>query len=249
MTTTQSLFRPGLAAKAGLLVVAAALTVQAGESKAQVLAPTDPITINANQVNENSVFTLGDKTWSGFSFGGGFTPLANDKISFTVLSPTQYQIQYLLDPTRNAPISGIFNYSVTILPDFVAAGFLLQAAESNVTGSAAGLGPVGNFQTSVSSSKFDFAGPLSAGSTASGFPSPSLTKPFLPATTTASFSQAFSAANAPSGGNLASISSFGLVVIQNKEFTEKVPGPLPILGAAAAFGFSRKLRRRIGQVA
>lgn len=26
---------------------------------------------------------------------------------------------------------------------------------------------------------------------------------------------------------------------------DTVPGPLPLLGAAAAFGFSRKLRRRI----
>ena len=26
---------------------------------------------------------------------------------------------------------------------------------------------------------------------------------------------------------------------------DKVPGPLPILGAGVAFGFSRKLRRRI----
>jgi len=29
--------------------------------------------------------------------------------------------------------------------------------------------------------------------------------------------------------------------------TEQVPGPLPILGAAAAFGYSRKLRNRINQ--
>ncbi len=27
--------------------------------------------------------------------------------------------------------------------------------------------------------------------------------------------------------------------------SEAVPGPLPVLGAAAAFGFSRKLRKRI----
>lgn len=29
-------------------------------------------------------------------------------------------------------------------------------------------------------------------------------------------------------------------------FTQTVPGPLPLLGAAAAFGWSRKLRRRVG---
>lgn len=37
-------------------------------------------------------------------------------------------------------------------------------------------------------------------------------------------------------------------LVQN-EPTNSVPGPLPILGAAAAFGFSRKLRTRIKQVA
>ncbi len=36
-------------------------------------------------------------------------------------------------------------------------------------------------------------------------------------------------------------------VIQKFDDGEKVPGPLPILGAAAAFGFSRKLRSRIKQ--
>jgi hypothetical protein len=29
--------------------------------------------------------------------------------------------------------------------------------------------------------------------------------------------------------------------------TNEVPGPLPVLGAAAAFGWSRKMRRRIGR--
>lgn len=28
---------------------------------------------------------------------------------------------------------------------------------------------------------------------------------------------------------------------------ERVPGPLPLLGAAAAFGYSRKLRKRINK--
>jgi hypothetical protein len=35
------------------------------------------------------------------------------------------------------------------------------------------------------------------------------------------------------------------VVSNVVNITESVPGPLPVLGAAAAFGFSRKLRKRI----
>jgi hypothetical protein len=38
---------------------------------------------------------------------------------------------------------------------------------------------------------------------------------------------------------------FGDVSFQVLDSNAKVPGPLPLLGAAAAFGFSRKLRRRV----
>jgi len=41
---------------------------------------------------------------------------------------------------------------------------------------------------------------------------------------------------APSGGSLDAISN---------NFTQSVPGPLPLLGAAAAFGWSRRLRSRV----
>lgn len=42
--------------------------------------------------------------------------------------------------------------------------------------------------------------------------------------------------------NLANASTFGLTI-----GAVEVPGPLPVLGAAAAFGYSRRLRRRIQQ--
>jgi hypothetical protein len=38
-------------------------------------------------------------------------------------------------------------------------------------------------------------------------------------------------------------STFGLTI----GAVQEVPGPMPVLGAAAAFGFSRRLRRRIRQ--
>ncbi|MFN4867130.1 MAG: hypothetical protein ACK5GZ_12540 [Cyanobium sp.] len=40
----------------------------------------------------------------------------------------------------------------------------------------------------------------------------------------------------------ANASTFGLTI-----GAVEVPGPLPVLGAAAAFGYSRRLRRRIQQ--
>ena len=37
----------------------------------------------------------------------------------------------------------------------------------------------------------------------------------------------------------------GGVWVQANPYTPPAPGPLPLFGAAAAFGFSRKLRQRI----
>lgn len=39
--------------------------------------------------------------------------------------------------------------------------------------------------------------------------------------------------------------TFGISSEGSDPVIEAVPGPLPILGAAAAFGYSRKLRKRI----
>jgi hypothetical protein len=37
----------------------------------------------------------------------------------------------------------------------------------------------------------------------------------------------------------------GLVRVYFNGFRQEVPGPLPLLGAGTAFGFSRKLRQRL----
>lgn len=50
------------------------------------------------------------------------------------------------------------------------------------------------------------------------------------------------AATAWQASNFATASTFGLTI-----GAVEVPGPLPVLGAAAAFGYSRRLRRRIQQ--
>jgi len=60
--------------------------------------------------------------------------------------------------------------------------------------------------------------------------------------TTVSFQGSFSLAGTT--GN-----SFSDSIYQKPFNIDKVPGPLPLMGAAAAFGFSRKIRRRIKAVA
>ena len=48
------------------------------------------------------------------------------------------------------------------------------------------------------------------------------------------------------GGNIYAATGGGLSIAQQSDSTPSaVPGPLPLFGAASAFGFSRKLRRRL----
>ncbi len=48
------------------------------------------------------------------------------------------------------------------------------------------------------------------------------------------------------GGNIYAATNGGLSIAQQSDSTpSSVPGPLPLFGAASAFGFSRKLRRRL----
>ena len=53
-------------------------------------------------------------------------------------------------------------------------------------------------------------------------------------------SEAFTATLTPTAGNISAVTS----MVKSKAMPE-VPGPLPLLGAGAAFGFSRKLRNRV----
>ncbi|MCP9937133.1 hypothetical protein KBY95_08560 [Cyanobium sp. Aljojuca 7A6] len=217
-----------------------ALTVQAGESKAQLSeALADPVSCAATALNTAACNPLvGDKQFSDFTFTG-FTPAAGDTVSFRQTAPTAFSMQYNFDPGRSAPnATGTFGYKITIIEPFKSLGFRFLNAQANITGGTIGGGALNTVASSTA---------LTGGSVSStSGPGPIDT--FIDDTFEAVFSQTFSAL----GGNdpTADIESFGLRFRQNKEFTtSSVPGPLPILGAGAAFGLSRKMRRRIKQAA
>ncbi len=243
MTTTRFGFRPALLAKAGVLAAAAALSLQAGESKAQQ-APGDKISCLVSEVlggtcNGGAPITIGDKTLSALSFNG-FTPGLSDSILFTQITPVFYQLQYNFDPQAQSNITGSVGYTISITPAGLAAGNEFLAAQANITGGNL-LG--GSFTTTITSATLP--GPLTATSASN----PSATGFFLDDTVAATFTQTF-AASAPAGQGPSTINSFGIQFTQTKPSTDtSVPGPLPILGAGAAFGMSRKLRSRIKQVA
>jgi len=69
------------------------------------------------------------------------------------------------------------------------------------------------------------------------------TKIYNPKITTDTFTTTLNV----TGGTISTVT--GVVASQPIPTTSSVPGPLPLLGAAAAFGFSRKIRNRIKSVA
>ncbi|MCP9930307.1 hypothetical protein KBY82_05870 [Cyanobium sp. AMD-g] len=249
MSTTRFRFRPAFIAKAGILAAAAALSLQAGESKAQA-APGDSITCTVAQIlgtdgavcNGGAPIIIGDKQFSGFSFtGAALNPGAS--VLFSQVLTNLYQIQYNFDPQVSSPVEGTFGYTISITPAGLAAGNVFLDAQANITGGILGSGG-GSFSTTVDSPELSadlFAASSNVGS------SPGNIAVFAPDTITASFLQSFSGL---SGTGPSTVNSFGIQFTQNQPSTDtQVPGPLPILGAAAAFGFSRKLRSRIKQAA
>jgi hypothetical protein len=165
-------------------------------------------------------FTGGNFQVTDFSFTG-FTPTATDYITYT-LSGSDLQPQLTFVPGRNSTITGSISYKITLT-----GGYNFATAQSNITGNN------GTFSTSTTSTGL----PTSADSTGG----PGTTVSFTPGLTSQIFTQSFSAT--PSGSLVAN--SLGSIYSIIPGTVSEVPGPLPILGAGAAFGFSRRLRHRI----
>jgi hypothetical protein len=152
----------------------------------------------------------------------GFTPTAFDNLGYTI-SGLDLQAQLNFAGARTTATTGTLEYTIELLN-----GKTFDTAQANITGNN------GNFSTSTAS-----AG-LTSPATATG--GPGTTVSFAPMLTTQVFIQSFSAT--PSGS--LAFNSLGTIYSTTPGRGEpEVPGPLPLLGAGAAFGFSRRLRNRI----
>lgn len=253
MTISRSLFRPKLVAKVAILA-AALLTLQAGESKARggpAPGPGEALStltcsvpsIIAGTCNGGDI-TVGDKTLTEFNFA----ELAfedTDTMTFTRIgSGLGYQFQYNFVPILESEFSGAFSYRVSITPAGLAAGNTFDKVQANITGNIQTA--AGTFITTVSTNPA--INPLTIQASSSNIApgvNPSADAFFAPGVTSAIFRQTFALAGLPTGASV--VNSLGLTLTQKGP--DAVPGPLPILGAGAAFGFSRKLRRRVQQAA
>jgi len=159
---------------------------------------------------------LGDKTFSGFNIAN-FTGTGTVNISeyFGV-----WTVSTTFAPIPTGTVNGTLSYNVAI------SGTPWKFDTATVQTNAAGIGVAGNPQ--VASTITGITTPFIVSA-----PDGPVTRNFAPNLTNISVSQNFTA-SAPRR-----INGF------TTDFTQKVPAPLPLLGAGAAFGFSRRLRSRI----
>lgn len=205
------------------IVLGAALLaplVVASPSHAQTACLTGT-SINALEALGSTGCIIGDKIYSDFSFTGAWNKTSND-YTFTNMPVDQHTFS----GSGLALMTGVYSYTYKVS---IAPGNPLQRIYAYATGSGSS-DPI----NPLSATK-DLTGTgggtvvsLNGANSSSYFYSPTITGPVT-------FSSSIT------------VASGRLDIITDSLVQQPVPGPLPLLGAGAAFGFSRKLRNRIKQ--
>jgi hypothetical protein len=174
---------------------------------------------------------IGDKNFTGFSYNAAGVP-PNPASTGINVSITTVMDQYTVVFSANSP--GAWTVGGTEIGYKIAANTTSTDYLNTATGafnSSLG-GSVYGWTTTATNSSGVCTGNQTTNSCAGGGNPPPL-------------SYAFGVEESVITNKIDSISAVGVQSIQNAFTQQPVPGPLPILGAGAAFGFSRKLRSRI----
>lgn len=170
--------------------------------------------------------TLDNVQYSGFSFTG-ITPVAGDVFNLAGFSNGAGTVSLSFSPDRLVDIpSASFSYTATLL-----SGLTFNQAQANLTGSTLG---GGSYSTTLSAAQLPTSPTSNGGAGA--------LQVFNAGFATQAFTQTF---NFDFANNPDSLTSVGGSFTANAPAPATVPGPVPLLGATAAFAFSRKLRSRI----
>jgi hypothetical protein len=174
--------------------------------------------------------TIGDKRYSDFSYTGFVSsdPAQNTvNISESGIGGLQHTIG-MMNTSGWTSAANTFNYKVTI-----ASGINLFNQWA-ATGSGSLIGSAFNSTVTATNST-----PSINPNNVSGAFSTVLTpSTFTNGTTTSDFTNTFDV-------TAVGFTSFDNSLTQKDPTSDRVPGPLPILGAGAAFAFSRRIRSRI----
>ena len=168
--------------------------------------------------------------FSNFSFSG-YTPGPSDTIILNGELGGSGSVRLRFNPPLNTSTAGSFTYTATLIPVGPAAIRAFNDANAVI---ASSLSPGRTVTTTLSSSGLS---PAASYSQTGSAPATPMTGLFLEDLTSQTFKQTFNLDPALADE----------VYNVSHQWTARVvvPGPLPLLGAATAFGLSRKLRRRI----
>lgn len=210
------------------------LTIAAvGAASFSVSAPAKAVDPCQGPVSGSTLFDgyscqSGDKIYSGFNTES--TTLNSDFTFFNILDQTSIHTISAIGNFQPSIEGGFYSYSytVSIAPEYVGQRQIFSYSTGASTS-----------DDSTWTKKLTSTGnPAVAKSTQASEGGTSGPSKFFPGVTTADFISEFTIT-----AGTATIFTDG--VKQIREPGDSVPGPLPLLGAGAAFGFSRKLRRRI----
>jgi hypothetical protein len=211
-----------------------------------LLAATIPLTGNAAKAGtcaltalSSCVLTEGDKTISDISItGGGFSPTAAQSLMFSIASGS-WVVETIFGPDQNTtqpstsadPI--LLSYKLTINdPTMKFDKWTIQGDDNTLNG--------GTTSQTVNVTGGN-SSPPSLVSIDANNPTPP----------NAMFMTDTNMINVTSSFYTNGTTTFNSISqkFTQRQMSQGVPGPLPLLGAGAAFGFSRRLRNRIKQVA
>jgi hypothetical protein len=206
-------------AAASLFAVATVAAAGLNAGDAQALS----CTFGAIASGNCAAATIGNLTFSNFTVSGNYE--ATDVLDIN-LTPTNGFYNIVASFTNGNPLSGTGNYGFSVA---AASGFALDqvAVDSDVSILGTGTFQFANAFTNSPDSPL-----VSAGGSAAGA--------FTPGATASNVLISWTDNGGTNVGN-----SSSLQLTTNPPSIIPVPGPLPLFGAAAAFGYSRRLRRRV----
>lgn len=188
------------------------------------------VTVGFLRANPTHTITVGDKTVSNISFGGDVVD--TDEFNFTnPLGGSNYQVAMnFVNADGNPSVSGSMTYDIAVTSGTDKIATVAVDADCGPVSSAAG-----NCTRSLTTTaSMNFTPVTLANNLAS----------FTPAVTSTTTTSTWAAV-----GTGSYINAVSDKYTQIAAPVDAVPGPLPILGAGLAFGYSRRLRARLKKAA
>jgi hypothetical protein len=211
---------------------------------------TAPISGSTIFGTPNFACQIGDKIYSNFSVRQDFNNVLRDSTYQFSVTDDNYTLKAFNTFVRKTGPSGAgvysLGYKITVA-NFTSGNTLrIKTINTTASSSSSGTGLPDWSKTLIATNYSETLGPVNVSQTVPNTTNSNGPLDFDTTTSFADFVSTLTVANKRSN----SVDSFSDTIVQTDYKappTDSVPGPLPVLGAGAAFGFSRKLRRRIKQ--